>query len=147
MHSHISQPRSWCIDWAGQWFLVLPAECHCTFHWCNSTGMLRLLRYLQRWWRCFLGFFWVLHLWRPLDAAIAWSLWSPGNQWCWHTISLGGCWMLPTCEGDVAFPLLKCCLLVLGGPVECGQLEYELSCHCAGNRLNPNGLERNACMS
>ena len=50
-------------------------------------------------------------------------------------------------EGDVAFPLLKCHLLVLGGPVECGQLEYELSCHCAGNRLNPNGLERNAHMS
>ena len=50
-------------------------------------------------------------------------------------------------EGDVALPLLKCCLLVLGGPVECGWLEYELSCHCAGNRLNKNGLERNARMS
>ena len=39
-------------------------------------------------------------------------------------------------EGDMAFPLLKCCLLVLRGPVECGWLEYELSCHCAGDRLN-----------
>ena len=39
-------------------------------------------------------------------------------------------------EGDVALPLLKCNLLVLGGPVECGMLEYELACHCAGNRLN-----------
>ena len=28
---------------------------------------------------------------------------------------------------------------VLGGPVECGQLENELSCHCAGNRRNQNG--------
>ena len=51
------------------------------------------------------------------------------------------------CEGDLAFPLLECHLLVCRGPVECGQLEYELSCHCAGNRLNQNGLERNACMS
>ena len=51
------------------------------------------------------------------------------------------------CEGDVTLPLFKCCLPVLGGPVECGQLEYELSCHCAGNILNQNGLERNARMS
>ena len=39
------------------------------------------------------------------------------------------------CEGDMAFPLLECRLLVLRGPVESGRLEYELSCHCAGNRL------------
>ena len=51
------------------------------------------------------------------------------------------------CEGDVTLPLLEGCLLVLGGPVESGQLEYELSCHCAGNRLKYNGLERNAHMS
>ena len=51
------------------------------------------------------------------------------------------------CEGDVTFPLPEGCLLVLGGPVECGWLEYELSCHCAGNRLKYNGLERNARMS
>ena len=51
------------------------------------------------------------------------------------------------CEGDVTLPLPEDCLLVLGGPVECGQLEYELSCHCAGNRLKYNGLERNSCMS
>ena len=38
-------------------------------------------------------------------------------------------------EGDVTLPLPKGHLLVLGGPVECGQLEYELSGHCAGNRL------------
>ena len=50
------------------------------------------------------------------------------------------------CEGDMTLPLLEGCLLVLGGPVECGQLEYELSCHCAVNILNQNGLERNACM-
>ena len=50
------------------------------------------------------------------------------------------------CKGDVTLPLLKCCLLVLRGPVECGQLEYELSCHCAGNRLKSNGLERNSHM-
>ena len=50
-------------------------------------------------------------------------------------------------EGDVALPLLKCHVLVLRGPVECGWLEYELSCHCAVNILNPNGLERNARMS
>ena len=51
------------------------------------------------------------------------------------------------CEGDMALPLLKGHLLVLEGPVECGWLENELSCHCAGNRLNQNGLERNAHMS
>ena len=45
------------------------------------------------------------------------------------------------CEGDMALPLLEGCLLVLRGPVECGQLENKLSCHCAGNRLNGNGLE------
>ena len=39
-------------------------------------------------------------------------------------------------EGDVTLPLLKGHLLVLGGPVECGQLENELSCHCAVNILN-----------
>ena len=50
-------------------------------------------------------------------------------------------------EGDVTLPLLEGCLLVLGGPVECGWLEYELSCHCAGNRLKYNGLERNPHMS
>ena len=49
-------------------------------------------------------------------------------------------------EGDVTLPLLKCHLLVLGGPVECGWLEYDLSCHCAGNRLKCNGLERNPYM-
>ena len=38
-------------------------------------------------------------------------------------------------EGDVTPPLLEGCLLVLGGPVECRWLEYELSSHCAGNRL------------
>ena len=47
-------------------------------------------------------------------------------------------------KGDMTLPFLKCCLLVLGGPVECGRLEYELSCHCAGNRLKYNGLERNS---
>ena len=51
------------------------------------------------------------------------------------------------CEGDMTLPLLECCLLVLGGPVECVRLEYELSCHCAGNRLKYNGLERNPHMS
>ena len=51
------------------------------------------------------------------------------------------------CEGDVTLPLLECCLLVLRGPVKGGWLEYELSCHCAGNRLKYNGLERNFCMS
>ena len=40
------------------------------------------------------------------------------------------------CEGDVTLPLLECCLLVLRGPVECGRLEYELSCHCAGIYLS-----------
>ena len=50
-------------------------------------------------------------------------------------------------EGDVTFPLSECCLLVLGGPVERRWLEYELSCHCAGDRLKYNGLERNAHMS
>ena len=50
-------------------------------------------------------------------------------------------------EGDMTLPLFECHLLVLRGPVECGQLEYELSCHCAGNILNENGLERNAHMS
>ena len=39
-------------------------------------------------------------------------------------------------KGDVTLPLPEGRLLVLGGPVECGWLEYELSCHCAGNRLN-----------
>ena len=39
-------------------------------------------------------------------------------------------------EGDMTLPLLEGCLLDLGGPVECGWLEYELSCHCAGKRLN-----------
>ena len=34
-------------------------------------------------------------------------------------------------EGDMTLPLFKCHLLVLGGPVECGQLEDKLSCHCA----------------
>ena len=48
-------------------------------------------------------------------------------------------------EGDMAFPLLECHLLVLGGPVECGQLEYELSCHCAGNRLNIMVLKEMLC--
>ena len=47
------------------------------------------------------------------------------------------------CEGDMTLPLLKGCLLVLRGPVECRWLEYELSCHCAGNILTENGLERN----
>ena len=51
------------------------------------------------------------------------------------------------CKGDMTLPLPEGCLLVLRGPVECGQLEYELSCHCAGNRLEYNGLERNPCMS
>ena len=46
-------------------------------------------------------------------------------------------------KGDVTLPLLEGRLLVLGGPVECRWLEYELSCHCAGNILNQNGLERN----
>ena len=53
------------------------------------------------------------------------------------------------CEGDVTLPLLEGRLLVLGGPVECGQLENELSCHCTVNILNrkwswknQNGLER-----
>ena len=50
-------------------------------------------------------------------------------------------------EGDVTLLLFKCYLLVLGGPVECGWLEYELSCHCAVNILNQNGLERNGHMS
>ena len=50
-------------------------------------------------------------------------------------------------EGDVTLPLLEGHLLVLGGPVECGWLENELSCHCAGNRLSQNGLERSAHMS
>ena len=50
-------------------------------------------------------------------------------------------------EGDMTLPLLEGCLLVLGGPVECGRLEYELSGHCAGNRLKYNGLERNPHMS
>ena len=45
-------------------------------------------------------------------------------------------------EGDVTLPLPEGHLLVLGGPVECGQLENELSCHCAVNILNKNGLER-----
>ena len=45
-------------------------------------------------------------------------------------------------EGDVTLPLLEGHLLVLGGPVECGQLENELSCHFAVNILNKNGLER-----
>ena len=39
-------------------------------------------------------------------------------------------------EGDMTLPLLEGRLLVLGGPVECGQLENELSCHCAVNILN-----------
>ena len=34
-------------------------------------------------------------------------------------------------EGDMTLPLFECRLLVLGGPVECGRLEDELSCHCA----------------
>ena len=40
------------------------------------------------------------------------------------------------CKGDMILPLPEGGLLVLGGPVECGWLEYELSGHCAGNRLN-----------
>ena len=51
------------------------------------------------------------------------------------------------CKGDVTLPLFECHLLVLGGPVECGQLEYKLSCHCAVNILYQNGLKRNARMS
>ena len=54
-------------------------------------------------------------------------------------------------EGDMTLPLLKGCLLVLRGPVECRRLEYKLSCHCTVNILNgkwswknQNGLERNA---
>ena len=39
-------------------------------------------------------------------------------------------------KGDVTLPLLEVRLLVLGGPVECGRLENELSCHCAVNILN-----------
>ena len=39
-------------------------------------------------------------------------------------------------KGDVTLPLLKGHLLVLGGPVKCGRLEDELSCHCAVNILN-----------
>ena len=50
-------------------------------------------------------------------------------------------------KGDMTLPLFECHVLVLGGPVECGWLEYELSCHCAVNILNQNGLERNARMS
>ena len=46
------------------------------------------------------------------------------------------------CEGDVTLPLLEGHLLVLRGPVECRRLEYKLSCHCAVNILNENGLER-----
>ena len=46
------------------------------------------------------------------------------------------------CEGDMTLPLLKGHLLVLRGPVKCGWLENELSCHCAVNILNKNGLER-----
>ena len=45
-------------------------------------------------------------------------------------------------EGDMTLSLLEGRLLVLGGPVECGQLENELSCHCAVNILNKNGLKR-----
>ena len=45
-------------------------------------------------------------------------------------------------KGDVTLPLLEGRLLVLGGPVECGWLENELSCHCAVSTLNKNGLER-----
>ena len=40
------------------------------------------------------------------------------------------------CKGDVTLPLLEGHLLVLRGPVECGRLENELSCHCAVNILN-----------
>ena len=40
------------------------------------------------------------------------------------------------CEGDMTLPLLEGHLLVLRGPVECGWLENELSCHCAVNILN-----------
>ena len=47
------------------------------------------------------------------------------------------------CDGDMTLPLLEGHLLVLGGPVECGWLENKLSCHCAVNILNKNGLERN----
>ena len=39
-------------------------------------------------------------------------------------------------KGDMTLPLLEGHLLVLRGPVECGWLENELSCHCAVNILN-----------
>ena len=39
-------------------------------------------------------------------------------------------------KGDVTLLLLESHLLVLGGPVECGRLEYKLSCHCAGIYLS-----------
>ena len=49
------------------------------------------------------------------------------------------------CKGDMALPLFLCRLLVLGGPVECEQLEDKLSCHCAVNiliqKFDLNGFE------
>ena len=39
-------------------------------------------------------------------------------------------------EGDMTLPLFESHLLVLRGPVECGRLEYKLSCHCAGIYLS-----------
>ena len=48
-------------------------------------------------------------------------------------------------EGNMTLPLLEGHLLVLGGPVECGRLENELSCHCAVSMLiqkfDLNGFE------
>ena len=95
MCSHTSQLKSWCVDLSGQWFLVHPVWCCCTFHQCNSNGTLRLLECQWRPWTHYQGFSLHHHFWISQDVAIAWSLWCPGNQWCWHTIYLGGYWMLP----------------------------------------------------